>query len=151
VRNIRNNAHPTKIKITYMAEKSLTVQLATEADPDRWEPCFTLPNVRIPSVAYLGFSAETGELADSHDIISIESRNLYIPASDGSKTPASPGGSSGMKSSTKKKKPQKGQKSEKSSGGWTWMFVKFILFGFAIAGAWAGFTAYRVQKSKSRF
>jgi mannose-binding lectin 2 len=140
-RNIRNNAYPTKIKITYLHDKSLTVQLASEADPDRWEPCFTLPNVKIPSVAYLGFSAETGELADSHDIIKIEARNLYNP--DGSRPTKSGSGSGGKKN---RKRPK-----DSSGGGWGWFFIKFIIFGLVLAGAWAGFVAYRAQQTRSRF
>jgi mannose-binding lectin 2 len=39
-------------------------------------PCFTIPNVTIPSAAYLGFTALTGEVSDNHDIISITTNNI---------------------------------------------------------------------------
>jgi len=125
--------------MTYMHDKSLVVQLATDSDPNKWEPCFTLPNIQMPSVTYLGFSAETGELADSHDIISVETRNLYTETAHHSDSASAAG-------STKPKKVK-----HQSGGSWTWTFVKFIMFGFIVAGAYIGFTAYRTQKSKSRF
>lgn len=147
-RNIRNNAHPTKIKLTYIHDKSLNVQLASEADPDKYEHCFTLTDVKMPSVAYLGFSAETGELADSHDIIKVEARNLYNP--DGTR-PAKPDSESGSKKKNKKNRKDKYKTSSSSSGGWGWFFLKFIIFGLVLAGAYVGFTAYRAQQAPSRF
>jgi lectin, mannose-binding 2 len=141
-RNIRNQDHPTKLKLTYFHDKSLTLSLQQTANTEHWEPCFTLPGVKIPSVAYLGFSAETGELSDSHDIISVETKNLYIPETARTQ-PGAPG-------NTRAKK-QKGGGRKESGGGWGWFFFKFLLFGFIVAGGYAGFTAYRSQQSRSRF
>jgi|TARA_R110002003_G_scaffold40_10_gene2713 mannose-binding lectin 2 len=39
---------------------------------------------------------------------------------------------------------------EKSSGSWTWFFMKFILFGLALTGAYVGYTVYRT-KQRDRF
>lgn len=114
-----------------------TVEMSTSGDPATWEPCFTLPNVKIPSVAYLGFSAETGELTDNHDIISVVTNNLYQP--EGSRSnPSDQGG-------------RKKSRSQKQGGGWGWFFFKFILFGLVVAGGYIGFTAYRSQQNRSRF
>jgi mannose-binding lectin 2 len=102
-------------------------------------------NFKVPPVAYLGFSAETGELSDNHDIISVKSHNLYRKnpggASSGSKAQSagSPGGKTGS-SMTR----------EKSSGSWTWFLMKFVLFGLALVGAYVGYTVYRT-KQRDRF
>jgi mannose-binding lectin 2 len=79
-------------------------------------------------------------LADNHDIISVQAKNLYEP-SRGTYTAAE---------KTKSRKPSKGHKSG-SGGGWGWFLMKFIIFGFVVTGAYVGFTAYRTQRMRSRF
>ncbi|KAL8991879.1 MAG: hypothetical protein Q9188_007685, partial [Gyalolechia gomerana] len=76
-RGIRSSSVPTKIRLTYFAEKSLAVTLQYKAE-NEWTECFETGPLTLPSVSYLGFSAETGELSDNHDIISIETKNKYI-------------------------------------------------------------------------
>lgn len=100
--------------------------------------------MKIPSVAYLGFSAETGELSDDHDIISVQTKNLYAPAGG-----ATGDGKEKSKAGTSWKKGKANKNME--SGGWTWFFVKFIMFGFAVAGAYIGFTAWRTKNRRDRF
>ncbi|KAK4929315.1 hypothetical protein LTR28_011768, partial [Elasticomyces elasticus] len=95
----------------------------------------------LPSVTYLGFSAETGELSDNHDIISVETKNLYSPSGQTSQ-PA--------QKEFSKNKGGRGRK-EKESGGWFWFILKFLALGIVIAGAWVGFTMYRANKRKDRF
>jgi len=77
--DIRNGAKnkqiSTKARITYYKNNYLEVKLQYKAW-DQWEPCFTIPNVTIPSFAYLGFTALTGEVSDNHDIISITTNNI---------------------------------------------------------------------------
>jgi len=90
-------------------------------------------------VAYLGFSAETGELVDDHDIISVQTKNLYAPA----------GSSSGLGGD--KGRSWGGSAKKKEGGGWGWFFIKFCLFGFVVVGVYVGFAAYRTQRSRSRF
>lgn len=141
-RGIRNQLHPTKLRLTYFADKSLVLDLQYKNEND-WENCFSLGDVKIPSVAYLGFSAETGELSDNHDIISVQTKNLYAPAGA-----ATGDGKEKSKAGTSWKK---GKANKKESGSWTWFFVKFIMFGFAVAGAYIGFTAWRTKNRRDRF
>lgn len=144
-RGLRNPDFPTKAKVRYFQDKSLTVDLMYKKE-DEWTRCFEAPNVKLPSVTYLGFSAETGELADNHDIIKVETNNLYSPT-------GSTGGSSGSKESynnRKKGKPAKPYKDGSSSGSWFWFFVKFIIFGVVVAGGYIGWTAYRAR-TRDRF
>ncbi|CZT25692.1 related to vesicular integral-membrane protein VIP36 [Ramularia collo-cygni] len=142
-RGIRNPDFPTKAKVRYFQDKSLTVDLMYKKE-DEWTRCFEAPNVKLPSVTYLGFSAETGELADNHDIIKVETNNLY-----------SPSGSTGSSSGTKDKNDRKSKKnkpitSAKEGGSWMWFFFKFIIFGVLVAGGYVGWTAYRAR-TRDRF
>lgn len=127
------------MKITYFAEKSLAVELMYKKE-DEWTKCFEVQDIKLPSVTYLGFSAETGELSDNHDIIKVETKNLYNSGS---------GASPQREHSKNKYSTSKVKKSE--GGGWGWFFFKFILFGFVVAGSYAGFTVYRASKRRDRF
>lgn len=114
-------------------------------DESKWDNCFSLgPEAKIPAVSYLGFSAETGELADNHDIISVSTKNLYAPSGSGATTGAEKGRS-------RKPKNRSSSSSGSGGGGWGWFFMKFIIFGFVVTGAYVGFTAYRTQTMRSRF
>ncbi|KAF1961907.1 vesicular integral-membrane protein VIP36 precursor [Byssothecium circinans] len=145
-RGIRNAQVPTKAKFTYFADKSLKLELQYKAE-DEWTDCFEIEDYKVPAVAYLGFSAETGELSDNHDIISVKTQNLYLKQPS-----AGSDGKKGKKDKGKKKNKDK-QKAptEKSEGGsWTWFFIKFVLFGLALTGGYVGFTVYRARQ-RDRF
>lgn len=109
---------------------------------EEWTPCFDVPNVKIPSVSYLGFSAETGELSDNFDIINVQTKNLYQP---------------GPSANQRVRQEQNRQKSQplKADGGgsssWGWFFLKVVLFLLVVAGAYAGFTFWRSSRRSSRF
>ncbi|EHK96983.1 putative L-type lectin-like domain-containing protein [Glarea lozoyensis 74030] len=121
-RGIRNANIPTKLRLTYFQDKSLKLMLSYKAE-DQWELCWeTLEPPTIPSVAYLGFSAETGELSDNHDIISVHTKNLYDTKSRESNTITTK--EKGSKGSTKSDYKQK----ESTGGSWTWFFFKVIVF-----------------------
>ena len=136
-RGIRNAHVPTKARITFFQDKSLRLELQYKKE-EEWTPCFEISDVKIPPVAYLGFSAETGELSDNHDIINLRTLNLY---QHNTGSTAGPGSS---KLGTKVGK-------HKTGGSWTWLFFKFILFGLAVAAAYVGFTVYRTRQRNSRF
>ena len=138
-RGIRNSDIATKVKVTYFQDKELTVDLMYKQE-DVWTRCFEVPNIKLPSVTYLGFSAETGELADNHDIISIETKNLYSPSGRS----ASAAGSKDYSRNKRK------QKQSKQGGSWAWTITKFFIFGALCAVGWVGFTAYRAR-SRDRF
>lgn len=85
----------------------------------------------------MGFSAETGELSENHDIISVSTKNLYSTNRN-------------TKMSSKDGSRKYGRKSRKS-GGWGWFFMKFIIFGIVVTGGYVGFTFWRTQRNRSRF
>ena len=141
-RGIRNAEHPTRAKVTYFQDKTLSLDLMYKKE-DEWTRCFDVSNVKLPSVTYLGFSAETGELSDNHDIISVETKNLYSP------TGASAAGSKDYSRGKGKSKKARVSSSE-GGGSWLWFFAKFIIFGLLVAAGYVGYTAYRTRQ-RDRF
>ncbi|EEU46586.1 uncharacterized protein NECHADRAFT_92909 [Fusarium vanettenii 77-13-4] len=143
-RGIRHASIPTKMRLTYFQDKQLKLELQYKVE-DEWQTCFELDEPpAIPNIAYVGFTAETGELSDNHDIISVSAKNLYTQP--GSSNKASPGGKNkGRKSSSSKSNVQK------EGGSWTWFFTKIILFIIVVGGAYVGWTAYRAKAKSHRF
>lgn len=147
-RGIRNANVPTKLKLTYFQEKVLRLELQYKNE-DEWTTCFeTTEPPAIPQIAYLGFSAETGELSDNHDIISVKSKNLY--SASGKVNKAAAGGSGGI-GRNKKGGQGKGGKGKGGGGSWTWFLVKLVLLGVVVGGAYVGYTAWRANRRSSRF
>ncbi|KAK3692875.1 concanavalin A-like lectin/glucanase domain-containing protein [Podospora appendiculata] len=135
-RGIRHASVPTKFRLTYFQDKYLKLELQYKSE-NEWTLCFeTNEPPAIPQVAYLGFSAETGELSDNHDIISVSAKNLYTTQPTGRPTPGS----------SKGKKASSGSKKE--GGSWTWFFVKIFLVGIVATGAYVGYTAWRANSTK---
>lgn len=103
----------------------------------------------MPSLAYLGFSAETGELHDNHDILAVETWNMHVrDNTDGLKTDNDRG--------RNKAKAGKAIKAANyvpgpESRGWGWFFIKIVLFFVVVVGGYVGFTMYRSSKRSSRF
>ena len=148
-RGIRAAGIPTKLRLTYFQDRKLKLDLQYKTE-DEWILCFVMDDPpAIPAVSYLGFSAETGELSDNHDIISVETKNLY------SGHQATRGGKEALKSNkdkgNKKTKSKMAHKGQGSGSGWTWFFIKIVLFFVAVAGAYVGYTAWRTSKRNHRF
>jgi mannose-binding lectin 2 len=138
-RGIRHASIPTLMRLTYFQDKQLKLELQYKTEGE-WQTCFDVPNPpAIPNIAYLGFSAETGELSDNHDIISVRAKNLYT--SPGAR-PSAPGKGRGSSSKVN---------TSESGGSWTWFFTKVILLIIVVAGAYVGFTAYRAKNKSHRF
>ena len=134
---------PTKARVTNYQDKSLKLELQYKVE-DQWELCFETGPVTIPPIAYLGFSAETGEVSDNFDIIKVESRNLYEVSPDMFKPTTS-----NKKLTNKSPKSPSGRSSSESSGGWAWFFIRTVLFLVVCAGGYVGFTMYRTSTQKS--
>ncbi|PSN73928.1 hypothetical protein BS50DRAFT_4026 [Corynespora cassiicola Philippines] len=143
-RGIRNAQVPTKARFTYFQDQSLKLDLQYKNEDD-WTQCFEVPNFKVPPVAYLGFSAETGELSDNHDIVSVKTQNLYKHNAGSNAAAAAANTGKTGSSTTYNPKP-----ATESSGSWTWFFLKFIIFGLALTGAYVGFTIYRTKR-RDRF
>ncbi|KAG0289359.1 hypothetical protein BGZ96_007084 [Linnemannia gamsii] len=74
--DFRGNLVPTKGRITYHRNsKTLNFKLQTRGW-DEWDECFTLSDIELPVMSYLGFTSVTGEVHDNHDIISVTTSTL---------------------------------------------------------------------------
>jgi len=62
------------IKVTYNLGV-LTVETDLDGDGQNWAQCLSV-NAQLPTGYYFGFSAETGQLADNHDLYGFNVRNL---------------------------------------------------------------------------
>lgn len=140
-RGIRHASVPTKAKVTYFQDKLLKLELQYKSEGD-WTLCFeTESPPAIPQIAYLGFSAETGELSDNHDIISVQAKNLYTTQSGKGGSKATPGSGKGKKGPGSVKQPKEG-------GSWTWFFLKVFLFFGLVGGGYVGYTAWKAKNDK---
>ncbi|KAJ4304443.1 hypothetical protein N0V88_002056 [Collariella sp. IMI 366227] len=134
-RGLRHANVPTKARLTYFQDKMLKLELQYKSEGE-WTLCFeTNEPPAIPQVAYLGFSAETGELSDNHDIISVNAKNLYQSQPTGKSTPGSGRG--------------KKVSSPKEGGSWTWFFFKIFALFAVIGGGYVGYTAWRANQKRS--
>ncbi|RDW65456.1 hypothetical protein BP5796_10148 [Coleophoma crateriformis] len=142
-RGIRNANIPTKARLTYFQDKELRLELQYRQE-GQWELCFeTNDPPMLPSVAYLGFSAETGELSDNHDIISVQTKNLYNTNRGDNGRPSSPGMEKGRKAGKDR------NHAPKSEGSWSWFLFKIFMFFAVIGGGYVGYTAWRAQQKRS--
>lgn len=133
---------PTKARLTYFQDQKLVMKLLYK-DETSWTDCFEVPNVKVPTVAYLGFSAETGELADNHDIISVDTKNLYAVSPSTQAGNAQAGGTT--------RNPPTQFQPPKEGGSWAWFVVKCMLVVVVLGGGYVGFTVYRSSQRKGRF
>ncbi|KAL9099246.1 MAG: hypothetical protein Q9163_005225 [Psora crenata] len=149
-RGIRGDEEPQpkRIRLTYFAENYLKVELQHKKEnPDEWTECFETGPIKLPQTAYLGFSAETGELTDNHDIISVTTHNLHIRQNTG---PDRSKDASGPRPGVVKSQPYN-PGGEKERGSWRWFLLKMVLFGIVVVGGYVGYTMYRASKNASRF
>lgn len=73
----RNLDHDTHIAIRYEHD-TLTVSTDLE-NKAAWKECLSVKGVRLPTNYYFGMSAATGDLTDTHDILSVRLYELDIP------------------------------------------------------------------------
>lgn len=145
-KGIRNSEHDTSLRLTYFQDQFLKLELDYKGKGE-WEPCFQVDasatDVKIPQTAYLGFSAETGELTEYHDVISVETRNLYDRQYQSHST--------GSKYSKSEKEPVDARYDDVSRGSWWMSLLKALLLLLVLAAAYVGYTVYRANQRKSRF
>jgi mannose-binding lectin 2 len=142
--------------LTYHKDNFLSLELLYRKD-EEWQPCFTIPNVSLPSVAYLGFSAHTGEVSgtppthaniDNHDLITVETKTIYS-SGPGRPIPNQPVPKKGKGRSQPGRKAQPGKPLPK---GDSFMMALLRVLGVLVIMLVAYFlwTAYRAQE-QSRF
>lgn len=70
----------TKARIIYIKDGYFSLDFNYNGH-DNWQNCVTLTDVKLPQVKYLGFSAETGDLAENVDVIENKVFALFEPES----------------------------------------------------------------------
>ena len=129
--------------MTYYQEQSFKVELQYKSS-DEWTDCFEVGAIKLPPVTYLGFSGETGELTDNHDIIQVSSHNMHITEAWKNNENTDKGA---RRTKGKGYDPNRGRQ----SSGWVWFFLKLLLIPIIAVGGYVGWTAYRSSKRGSRF
>ncbi|KAJ1917314.1 hypothetical protein H4219_003273 [Mycoemilia scoparia] len=66
----RNQPDPMKVKVSYI--KGSFVNVHIKLHEKDWMDCFTITNVTLPNISYLGYSALTGEISDIHNLYSVK-------------------------------------------------------------------------------
>ncbi|KAH9919064.1 legume-like lectin [Amylocystis lapponica] len=134
--NYRRTNVATKLKITYLKDTYLNVQVQYKAW-DEWTDCFTVQGISLPSAPYLGFSAMTGDVSDNHDIISVSTYSAILSSPDaqrnklGGSTPARLRRISGAPS-------------------WTWTLLKIVLGLLAVAGLLYAYKTWVLTQASGR-
>ncbi|KAH9814907.1 legume-like lectin family-domain-containing protein [Melampsora americana] len=70
------------VRINYLRYKFLEVLVSyddpeTASDEAVWSHCFTIFDIALPIRPYVAFSALTGDLADTHDIVSVYASQIH--------------------------------------------------------------------------
>jgi mannose-binding lectin 2 len=64
--NFRQTNVHTKLKIVYVKDKFMDVQIQHKAW-DEWTKCFNIPKLKLPASPFVGFTAATGDVSDAHE------------------------------------------------------------------------------------
>ncbi len=166
--NSHENAH---LKITYIKDGFLSVAIKYKPGQG-YKNCFTLNDIQLPVIRYLGLSAETGELSENVDIIKLNSYFLYnqegkpiessenieswLPDEDEDQTSNQNNNQENTKrqnrNALREKKKQQARlynkKYDNEGGGWLWFFFKFILIIAVLFGFYVAVVYFRVQKKQ---
>ncbi|BEJ03624.1 hypothetical protein CcaverHIS641_0107990 [Cutaneotrichosporon cavernicola] len=149
-KNFRRRNVATKARLTYVKGKGL--RLETQLDEwDKWDLCFDVSNVELPTSPYIGFSAITGDVADNHDIVgvSVYSATLYpqyrpVAQGVGGPAPAQKPLEMTRDHLTGGRAPvQRG-----GAAGWFLFILKLIGVAAFIAFAVAAYRTYSAQQSR---
>ncbi|KAI9141362.1 legume-like lectin family-domain-containing protein [Paraphysoderma sedebokerense] len=81
-RAVRNALDAVYVKVSYTSDEKLSVDIDFTKEGERYENCFTATNVKLPSDNYFGVSAESGEYADDHELVSFETFELNPKAKE---------------------------------------------------------------------
>ena len=155
--------------MTYHRDKFLSLELQYEKE-DEWVECFNIPNVTLPTVTYLGFSAHTGEVAgtdlkslwrppdtveltlpsctDFHDLLKVETKTIYAgrtgTLASNMKKQYHDGGAGDVPKKGKGRAQQPIRKARKSDS-WVMAFARVLAVLVIMLVGYLAWTAYRVH------
>jgi len=134
--NYRRTNVATKLKITYVKDTYLNVQVHHKAW-DEWTDCFTINGISLPVTPYIGFSAMTGDVSDSHDIITINTYSAILSAVD--------------KPRDKLRGIFASSSDASGSGSWLGFFFKLSVFVGVCVGAFYGYQIYLEKNGRGTY
>lgn len=142
-RGLHNPKEISKARITYVKNGFFSLELNYKAR-NRWELCFEKINFDIGKPVYIGFSAQTGELSEAHDIFKMNIYRLDNPPRSYTEVDYHLNGNKNAQINSSKE--------EESSSLWTWkgFFTKSFLFILVILTIYIGYTIYRAKNQRSR-
>lgn len=143
-RGLHNPRNISKMRITYVSEGFLSLELNYKTR-DKWDLCFEVPNFDLGNPVFIGFSGQTGELSEYHDIYRMQVYRLTDPPRSYAEVDYYMNGNSNAKINEPSLFKQ-------STSSWTWMgfFTKTFLLIFIAGGAYVGYTVYRAKNSGGR-
>ncbi|KAG8804850.1 hypothetical protein FRC18_007017, partial [Serendipita sp. 400] len=74
---VRRTDITTKLRMIYFRDDFFQVQVQYKGFND-WTDCFVIRNISLPLNPFLGVTAQTGDVYDEHDIISISSHSAKL-------------------------------------------------------------------------
>ncbi|KIP03716.1 hypothetical protein PHLGIDRAFT_110493 [Phlebiopsis gigantea 11061_1 CR5-6] len=130
--NYRRTNVATKLKITYIKDTYLNVQIQYRAWDD-WTECFTVKGISLPTAPFIGISAMTGDVSDNHDVIVITTSSAILSNPD---TP---------------RDQFRNNKSTDVGTSWFSSILKFLLFGAVLSGLWFAWKTYGARQGGRGF
>jgi mannose-binding lectin 2 len=143
-RGLHNARQVSKARLTYSKDQFLSLELDYKGR-NKWEKCFETSQVQIKRPAFLGFSAQTGELSENHDLYEVRVYSLKNP-------PISYGEVDYYQNGNKNadiRRPTDGSKAS-SSGSWAMFSLKFVMFIFVAVGVYFATATYRAHARKKQ-
>lgn len=152
-RGLHNSGHRNMARLTYVPNGFLSLELNYKGR-DTWEKCFVVEGIDLkgPNYGKIGFSAQTGELSENHELISSKVYKFKKPPKTFEELQYIMSGKE-IPEEVRARSASYGKPesiSKKQGGSWGWFFVKFLLFIMAIVGGYVGYSLYRAQKTRKR-